>query len=70
MGKMQKKNSRDLCLPACVCLCVCPVSPPKMHVCVAVCRLCHNKLTEVSLVCLFKLQAEVKVESATSGTFS
>src|SRR4029434_3422907 len=26
-------------LPACVC--VCPVSPPYMHVCVPVCRVCH-----------------------------
>ena len=33
---------------ACVCVCVCPVSLPKMHVCVAVCCLCHNKLTLIT----------------------
>ena len=52
MGKMQRKNSRR---PLCV-------WPPKMHVCVAVCRLCHKKLTEISLV-LFIYQMSVLAPS-------
>src|SRR4029434_8122209 len=47
MGKSRVYSHSDL-RPACVC--VCPVSPPYIHVCVAVCRLCNKKLTEVSLV--------------------
>src|SRR4029434_8847706 len=38
---------------ACVCLCVCVLCRlHKIHVCVAVCRVCHNKLTE-NQACLF-----------------
>src|SRR4029434_2883472 len=37
-GKKQKINSPQ---PQAY-LCVCPVSPPYMHVCVPVCRVCHK----------------------------
>ena len=37
--KAENKFTATSGLPACVC--VCPVSPPYMHVCVPVCRVCH-----------------------------
>src|SRR4029434_1258475 len=41
MGKKQKINSPRP--QAYLRVCVCPVSPPYMHVCVPVCRVCHSK---------------------------
>src|SRR4029434_3917016 len=38
MGKSRHYIHRDLRL---TCVCVCPVSPPYMHVCVPVCCVCH-----------------------------
>src|SRR4029434_2751668 len=45
--KAENKFTATSGLP--VCVCVCPVSPPYMHVCVPVCRVCHCDSVVVSV---------------------